>query len=32
MPSWVLRASTTTAASSGDGFSSRCGTYGGTYT
>ncbi len=26
MPSWVLRASTTTASSSGEGFSSRCGT------
>jgi hypothetical protein len=32
MPSCVLRASTTTASSDGEGFSSRCGTYGGTYT
>ena len=32
MPSCVLRASTTTASSSGEGFSSRCGTHGGTYT
>jgi len=30
IPCWVLRASTTTASTSGDGFSSRCGTYGGT--
>ena len=32
MPSWVLRAITTTASSSPAGFSSRCGTYGGTKT
>src|SRR5581483_7939546 len=31
IPSWLLRAMTTTA-SSGPGFSSRCGTNGGTYT
>jgi hypothetical protein len=30
MPSWVLRASTTTASSDAEGFSSRWGTYGGT--
>jgi hypothetical protein len=32
IPSWVERARTTTASSSGEGFSSRCGTHGGTYT
>ena len=30
MASWVLRAMTTTASTSGSGFSSRCGTHGGT--
>ena len=30
MPSCVERARTTTASSSGEGFSSRCGTHGGT--
>ena len=32
IPSWVLRAITTTAGVSADGFSSRCGVYGGTKT
>ena len=32
MASWVDRAITTTASVSGEGFSSRCGTWGGTHT